>query len=82
MQMKFAFVSVAFPLLMVAMVIPAMCQSRAQQQASCQDDALRLCPNQIPDEVAIRNCLAGQKANLSPACRAQFKTKSRRRRAH
>ena len=82
MQMKFAFVSVAFPLLMLATVIPAMCQSRAQQQAACQDDALRLCPNQIPDEVAIRNCLAGQRANLSPACRAQFKTKSRRRHAH
>jgi hypothetical protein len=82
MQMKFAFVSVAFPLLMVATVIPAMCQSRAQQQAACQDDALRLCPNQVPDEVEIRNCLAGQRANLSPACRAQFKTKSRHRRAH
>jgi len=78
MQMKIALVSVAFSLLMVA---PAMSQSRAQQQAACQDDALRLCPNQVPDEAAIRNCLANQKARLSAACRAQFKSSSRRRRA-
>jgi len=78
MQVKFALVSVAFLFLMVA---PAMSQSRAQQQAACEDDALRLCPNQIPDEAAIRNCLARQKASLSPACRAQFKAAPRRRRA-
>ncbi len=77
MKMKFALVSVAFSLVMVA---PAMSQSRGQQQAACQDDAFRLCANQIPDEVAIRNCLARQKASLSPACRAQFKTPARRAR--
>jgi hypothetical protein len=78
MKIKFALVPVAFSLLMVA---PAMSQTRAQEQAACQDDALRLCPNQIPDEAAIRNCLARQKASLSPACKAQFKTAARHRRA-
>lgn len=77
MKIKFALASVAFPLLMVA---PAMSQTRAQEQAACQDDALRLCSAQIPDETAIRNCLARQRVSLSPACRAQFKSAPRRRR--
>ncbi len=77
MKIKFALASVAFLLLMAA---PAMSQTRAQEQAACQDDVLRLCPNQIPDEVAIRNCLARQKGSLSPACRGQFKTPARRSR--
>jgi hypothetical protein len=81
MQMKLAFVSVAFPLFMVATVVPAMSQTREQQQAACEDDAYRLCPDQIPDETEIRKCLEKRKASLSPACRAQFKIESRHRRA-
>ncbi len=77
MQMKFALLSVAVSLLMVA---PALSQTREQEQAACEDDAYRLCPDQIPDEVAIRNCLFQKKASLSPACRAQFKTPARRSR--
>jgi hypothetical protein len=79
MQIKLALVSVA---LFVLIVAPAVCQSnlRAQQQAACEDDAYRLCPNEVPDEALIANCLARQKASLSPACRAQFTSSPRRRR--
>lgn len=77
MQMKFVFLSAAFSLLIAA---PAMSQTRQQEQAACEDDAYRLCPDQIPDETAIRNCLYQKKASLSPACRAQFKTPARRSR--
>jgi hypothetical protein len=45
---------------------------RAQQQAACEDDAYRLCPDEIPDEARVSNCMARQKAKLSPACRAWF----------
>jgi hypothetical protein len=45
---------------------------RAQQQAVCEDDAYRLCPDEIPDDARVANCMARQKARLSPACRAMF----------
>jgi hypothetical protein len=53
--------------------------SRAQQQAACEDDAYRLCPDAIPDEARISSCLARHKASLSLACQAQFKPPQRRR---
>jgi len=53
---------------------------RAQQQAACQDDAYRLCPDEIPDEASITNCLARQKSKLSPACRVFFREPSHRKR--
>ncbi len=54
--------------------------SRAQQQAACEDDAYRLCPDAIPDEARIISCLARHKASLSPACGAQFASPHRRHR--
>jgi hypothetical protein len=81
MQIKLALASVALSLFMAA---PAISESdlRAQQQAACEDDAYRLCPNEVPDEELVRNCLARQKARLSPACRAQFATSPRRHPGH
>jgi hypothetical protein len=52
---------------------------RAQQEQACQDDAFRLCPDEIPDEARVTHCLARQKAKLSPPCRAMFTASSRRR---
>lgn len=78
MKMKLALVSLALALFAAS---PAASQSnpRGEQQAACEDDAYRLCPDAIPDEARITNCLASQKANLSPACRAQFGAPKRRR---
>ncbi len=78
MHVNVALLFVAASLYMTA---PAFSQSnpRAQQQAACEEDAYRLCPDAIPDEASVTSCLARQKANLSPACRAQFGTSKRRR---
>jgi len=78
MQMKSAYFLIA-----ASLSIPsaALGQSdlRAQQEQACQDDAYRLCPDEIPDEARVANCLARQKARLSPACRAMFAPSSRHR---
>jgi hypothetical protein len=78
MQRKFVFSFLAASLFMTA---PAFCQSglRAQQEQLCQDDAYRLCPDEIPDEARVASCMARQKAKLSPACRAMFRAPPRRR---
>jgi Cysteine rich repeat len=52
---------------------------RAQQQAACEDDAYRLCPDEVPDETRVTNCLARQKAKLSPGCRTMFNPPGRNR---
>ena len=78
MQMK----SAVF-LIVASLSLPsaALCQSdvRAQQQQACQDDAYRLCPNEIPDEARVKDCMTHQKAKLSPACRAMFAPAPRHR---
>jgi hypothetical protein len=81
MHMKSA---LALLVLSLSMTSPALCQSdpRSRQQAACEDDALRLCPDEIPDEARIASCLARQKAKLSPACRAMFAPPPRHRARH
>jgi hypothetical protein len=78
MHMKFALVLVVLSL---SMTSPALCQSnpRSQQQAACEDDAYRLCPDEIPDEARVASCMERQKAKLSPACRAMFTPSPRHR---
>lgn len=51
---------------------PAMAQGTASQRAACEDDAKRLCEAQIPDVVAIENCLKANAANMSAACREEM----------
>jgi hypothetical protein len=73
MKMKSAFFVLAASLSMPA---AALGQTRAQEEQACQDDAFRLCPDQIPDETQVYNCMTRQKAKLSPACRAMFAPQS------
>jgi hypothetical protein len=79
MQLKSAFLFIFASLFLTSAT--AFCQSdlRAQQEQACQDDAYRLCPDEIPDEARVANCLAHKKAHLSPACRAMFKQPPRQR---
>ena len=65
MQLKSAFFLVMISLSLTA---PALCQSglRAQQEQACQDDAYRLCPDEIPDEARVANCLGARKPNSVP----------------
>jgi len=78
MQMKSA---VALVVLLLSMTSPALGQSglRAEQQAACEDDAYRLCPDEIPDEARVASCMRRQKAKLSPGCRAMFTPSPRHR---
>jgi hypothetical protein len=78
MQMRSALARVVLSL---SMTTPAICQSdlRSQQQTACEDDAYRLCPDEIPDEARVASCMARQKAKLSPGCRAMFTSSPRHR---
>lgn len=50
-------------------VSPAL---RAQAEALCRDDALRLCADAIPDEPAILACMRPKRASLTAPCRKVF----------
>jgi porphobilinogen deaminase len=51
---------------------PAMAQGTAAQKAACEDDAYRFCQAQIPDAIAIENCLRANAGGLSGGCRAEM----------
>ena len=72
------FVLIAFALVLAGSA--AMAQPTPDQRAACEQDAYRLCQEQIPDEQKVRRCLARQKSRLSPACRSAFKGSKKRRR--
>jgi hypothetical protein len=76
MHMKSALAQLILSLVLTS---PALSQSdlRSQQQAACEDDAYRLCPDEVPDEARITTCLAHQKSKLSPGCRAMFTSSPR-----
>ena len=50
----------------------ALAQGTPQQRQACSGDAQRLCSHTIPDERTTGRCLAANRRNLSPACRAVF----------
>lgn len=61
--------ALAAAFLSMAFTMPALCQSEAEYQQACQDDALRLCSEHVPDHAKIRSCLVAHKKSLAPACR-------------
>lgn len=66
--------------MMGAMTGAALGLTAQQQQAACQDDAMRLCSAAIPDEGRIHSCLYQYRASISPACRAIVAPAKKRRR--
>jgi hypothetical protein len=52
---------------------PAGAQGTPEQRAACQDDAMRLCGQFVPDVARITACMHSNRRHLSPRCRAQFK---------
>ena len=53
---------------------PAAGQSYTpQQEQACTGDAFRLCSSEIPDVGRVTACMVAKQAQLSPACRAQFR---------
>ena len=44
-----------------------------EQEQACTNDAFRLCSADIPDVDRVTVCMARNKSQLSPDCRAQFR---------
>jgi hypothetical protein len=78
MQIKFA-LGLAFVSLCMTNTAFGQSDLRSRQELACQDDAYRLCPDEVPDEARVASCMARQKAKLSPGCRAMFTQSPRRR---
>jgi hypothetical protein len=51
---------------------PVLAQGTSDQRQACSGDAQRLCSHTIPDARTTGRCLAANRRNLSPACRAAF----------
>src|SRR5438477_6836663 len=45
-----------------------------EQEQACTGDAFRLCSSDIPDVERVTACMARNKSQLSPGCRAQFRS--------
>jgi hypothetical protein len=54
------------------MSLPALAQGTPEQRAACEDDAMRLCQQFVPDIDRIKACMARHRAQLSPRCRVYF----------
>jgi hypothetical protein len=59
-------------LTLVAVASPAAAQGTPEQRAACEDDAMRLCGNYVPDVQRITACMQARRGQLSPRCRAVF----------
>ncbi len=67
-----AFLSITF-------AMPALAQSEEEYQLACQDDALRLCSEHVPDRAKIKSCLLAHKKAITPACRAMVTSKQKKK---
>jgi len=47
----------------------------AEQQQACMPDAFRLCSSEIPDIERVRACMVRNRSQLSPQCRAFFRSR-------
>ena len=45
-----------------------------EQEQACTSDAFRLCSSEIPDVDRVTACMVRNKSQLSPPCRAQFRS--------
>jgi hypothetical protein len=45
-----------------------------EQEQACSGDAFRLCSSEIPDIGRVTACMVAKKSQLSPPCRAQFRS--------
>lgn len=66
------------PAFAVAGTVDVSPDLRQRAEAACQDDALRLCADAIPDESAIIACMRPKRASLAASCRSAFDEVARR----
>ena len=57
---------------------PAAAQGTPEQRAACENDAMRLCGQYVPDVDRITACMHARRSHLSPRCRAVFSKKKKR----
>jgi type II secretory pathway component PulL len=63
------------------MSLPAAAQGTQQQREACQDDAMRLCNQYVPDVNRITACMSQKRRYLSARCRAAFGGGAKKKRA-
>lgn len=78
--------SFQFGLLLAMMLLaspwPANGQAyTAEQEQACTGDAFRLCSSEIPDVSRVTACMVARKSQLSPGCRAHFRSDAEPREA-
>jgi hypothetical protein len=72
--------AVLFGLALMASLVPspAAAQYSDTQRAACENDAMRLCGQFVPDVQRITACMHAKRSQLSPRCRAEFAKQKRR----
>jgi hypothetical protein len=58
----------------------AVAQGTPEQQANCQDDAMRLCGQFVPDVNRITSCMIAKRRLVSARCRATMAATARAQR--
>ena len=67
---------------LLASIGPAAGQTYTpEQEQACTSDAFRLCSSEIPDVGRVTACMVAKKSQLSPACRAHFRSDAEPREA-
>lgn len=56
-------------------VMPCQAAGTFEQRHACREDALKFCGQYVPDVARITACMEQHIRQLSPLCRAQFKTR-------
>jgi hypothetical protein len=64
----------AASLVVLGAATPANAASRDEQAKACRGDAMHFCAADIPDEEKITACMKQHVDELSPPCRAMFKS--------
>lgn len=67
--------------LLLALATTSTCMAKAKQatlreeaEAACYNDVMKLCNDDVPDEVKIEACMKKKRGQLSPECGRVFDT--------
>ncbi len=66
------FVPAAALTIAFATASPVLAQGTADERSACMGDAFKFCSADIPDVAKIEACLKQNRAQLQPACQAEF----------
>ena len=61
-------------------LMPTPVTAQPEQQANCQDDAMRLCGQFVPDVNRITSCMIAKRRQVSARCRATMAASARQQR--